>query len=165
MGGYFTSRAGDPFVIVRMKDDDDGAEPSSNSTAVVNLIRLHSLLQNASYSIKIEKLLKQFSERLLKVPITLPVMASALTSFTKGPVTFVLVQKDLKILPIRQHLLPTAASCIGVQLGNKEAIETLVKLLPHAKIALSKEITSDTIFMIRGQAPSVIVQDLEKLSL
>jgi uncharacterized protein YyaL (SSP411 family) len=39
-GGYFNSRADDPSVIVRLKEDYDGAEPAPNSVAATNLIRL-----------------------------------------------------------------------------------------------------------------------------
>jgi hypothetical protein len=39
-GGYFNSRADDPTVIVRLKEDYDGAEPAPNSVAAMNLIRL-----------------------------------------------------------------------------------------------------------------------------
>ena len=43
-GGYFNSRADDPLVIVRLKEDYDGAEPAPNSVAAMNLMRLDWLL-------------------------------------------------------------------------------------------------------------------------
>jgi uncharacterized protein YyaL (SSP411 family) len=39
-GGYFNSRADDASIIVRLKEDYDGAEPSPNSIAAMNLVRL-----------------------------------------------------------------------------------------------------------------------------
>jgi len=47
-GGYFNSRADDPTVIVRLKEDYDGAEPAPNSVAVSNLIRLDWMLGGGS---------------------------------------------------------------------------------------------------------------------
>ena len=43
-GGYFNSRADDPTVIVRLKEDYDGAEPAPNSVAAMNLLRLDWML-------------------------------------------------------------------------------------------------------------------------
>ena len=35
---------GDPSIVLRMKEDQDGAEPNSNSMSSLNLVRLHQLL-------------------------------------------------------------------------------------------------------------------------
>ena len=43
-GGYFNSRADDPNVIVRLKEDHDGAEPAANSIAALNLLRLDAMI-------------------------------------------------------------------------------------------------------------------------
>jgi hypothetical protein len=42
-GGYFNSAAGAADVVVRLKEDYDGAEPAASSTAAMNLFRLSSL--------------------------------------------------------------------------------------------------------------------------
>jgi len=39
-GGYFATRADAANILIRMKDDYDGAEPSANSVAAMNLLRL-----------------------------------------------------------------------------------------------------------------------------
>jgi len=39
-GGYFNTRTGDAAVILRLKEDYDGAEPAANSIAALNLLRL-----------------------------------------------------------------------------------------------------------------------------
>jgi uncharacterized protein YyaL (SSP411 family) len=43
-GGYFNSRVDDPTVIVRLKEDYDGAEPAASSVAAMNLLRLDWML-------------------------------------------------------------------------------------------------------------------------
>ncbi len=43
-GGCFNSRSDDPTVIVRLKEDYDGAEPAPNSVAALNLLRLDWML-------------------------------------------------------------------------------------------------------------------------
>ncbi|HUJ42814.1 MAG TPA: thioredoxin domain-containing protein [Opitutaceae bacterium] len=42
--GYFNSRAGDPSIIARLKEDYDGAEPAPVSVAVGNLLRLDAMI-------------------------------------------------------------------------------------------------------------------------
>ena len=39
-GGYFSSAAGDANLVLRLKDDYDGAEPTASSVAAMNLLRL-----------------------------------------------------------------------------------------------------------------------------
>ena len=56
----------------------DGAEPASNSVAALNLLRLSSFLDKPDYKERAMKVFEAFSERLTKIPMALPEMASAL---------------------------------------------------------------------------------------
>merc|ERR1719391_1426700 len=67
-GGYFASREGDPQIVLRLKDDHDGAEPSSNSISSLNLLRLYKLTNRSEYQNQAEKIFKLFSARLNQVP-------------------------------------------------------------------------------------------------
>ncbi|KAG8389442.1 hypothetical protein BUALT_Bualt02G0229900 [Buddleja alternifolia] len=51
-GGYFNTQGDDPSVLLRVKEDHDGAEPSGNSVSVINLVRLASLVSSGSDSYK-----------------------------------------------------------------------------------------------------------------
>lgn len=44
-GGYFNTPGEDPSVLLRVKEDHDGAEPSGNSVAAINLVRLASIFE------------------------------------------------------------------------------------------------------------------------
>ena len=43
-GGYFNTPGEDPSVLLRVKEDHDGAEPSGNSVSAINLLRLASVV-------------------------------------------------------------------------------------------------------------------------
>ena len=45
-GGYFGTAEGDPSILLRMKEEYDGAEPSGNSIAAANLLRLSAVLED-----------------------------------------------------------------------------------------------------------------------
>ena len=76
-GGYFTSREGDEQIVLRLKDDQDGAEPSSNSVSAMNLFRLGKILNSSSYTEQGEKIVKLYSERLEQLPHALPALVDA----------------------------------------------------------------------------------------
>jgi hypothetical protein len=45
-GGYFQTSGTDASVLLRLKEDYDGAEPAASSVAAINLMRLAALLPN-----------------------------------------------------------------------------------------------------------------------
>ncbi|CAH2106278.1 unnamed protein product [Euphydryas editha] len=118
-GGYFTCSTEDTTVVMRLKEDQDGAEPSGNSVSCHNLQRL------AAYSDKsvapeggeheremAKKLLIAFSKRLNDSPTALPEMMSALMFYNDSP-TQVLIAggsadpRTLELVrAVRSRLLP-----------------------------------------------------------
>lgn len=83
-GGYFTGPA-DSILLLRLKEDQDGAEPSANSISVSNLLRLSSLLERSEWRERAGAILTAFSERLVKVPMVVPRMVSALMLYHDSP--------------------------------------------------------------------------------
>ncbi len=79
----FFNSAQDASLIVRMKGDYDGAEPSANSIAAMNLIRLAELTENEEYRNKAKQLMEFFSDRLNKYPQGLVQMLCAWDQFQK----------------------------------------------------------------------------------
>ena len=47
--GFFTAPDTDKSIILRMKEDQDGAEPSGNSVSSLNLLKLGSYTENSEY--------------------------------------------------------------------------------------------------------------------
>jgi uncharacterized protein YyaL (SSP411 family) len=76
-GGFFASSQEDAMRLMRVKDDYDGAEPSGNSVALMNLLRLHRITGRADYEASARRLIAAFAERLLNVPYGMPQMLCA----------------------------------------------------------------------------------------
>src|SRR5206468_8887378 len=63
-GGWFSTTGRDPSVVVRMKEDYDGAEPTASSVSVLNLLVLSHLVSDARWGDRIERTLRLFGTRL-----------------------------------------------------------------------------------------------------
>ncbi|KAF9815368.1 hypothetical protein SFRURICE_011520 [Spodoptera frugiperda] len=118
-GGYYTCSMDDASVVLRLKEDQDGAEPSGNSVACHNLQRLAAYADKSAAPEGGDgeremamKLLKAFSKRLNDAPTSLPEMMSALMFYNDSP-TQVLIAggcsdpRTLELVRVvRSRLLP-----------------------------------------------------------
>ncbi|XP_061764847.1 spermatogenesis-associated protein 20 isoform X1 [Nerophis ophidion] len=77
-GGYFCSDPSDSAVLLQLKTDQDGAEPSANSVTASSLLRLSQYTGRQEWLQRSQQLLAAFSDRLTNVPIALPEMVRAL---------------------------------------------------------------------------------------
>jgi hypothetical protein len=76
-GGFFASAHVDTSKLMRIKDDYDGAEPSGNSVAFMNLLRLSRITGQGEFEISARNLLSVFQARLAAVPFGMPQMLAA----------------------------------------------------------------------------------------
>ena len=91
-GGWFSTTGQDPTVLLRMKEDYDGAEPTASSVSVMNLLVLSHLVSDAAWHDRIERTLKLFGTRLEQMGRGVPMMAAALSTYTAGPQQIVIVE-------------------------------------------------------------------------
>lgn len=84
-GGYFSTTGSDPSVLLRMKEDYDGAEPSPNSVSALNLVRLAQMTDRAEYRERAVKAFSAFSARLENAPSAMPQMLVALDFHLSKP--------------------------------------------------------------------------------
>ena len=71
-GGWFSTTGRDPTVLLRMKEDYDGAEPTASSVSVLNLLVLTHLVDDPDWPGRIERTLKLFGSRLEQVGRAVP---------------------------------------------------------------------------------------------
>jgi len=90
-GAFFSSAADDRSLVMRVKEDYDGAEPSGNSVAAMNLLRLAGFTNRAGFRESAEKTLAAFASRLAAAPSALPQMLAACEWLLGEPREIVLV--------------------------------------------------------------------------
>jgi uncharacterized protein YyaL (SSP411 family) len=91
-GGWFSTTGQDPSVLLRLKEEYDGAEPAASSVSVFNLLTLSHLGALAgSASSRIEQTFGLFAPRLTTMPRAVPMMAAALSSWHAGMSEVVIV--------------------------------------------------------------------------
>jgi len=77
-GAFFAASAGDASLVLRMKDDYDGAEPSGNSIALFNLLRLAHITGRGEYRDTADRTLRALSPQMSSQPVAVPQMLVAL---------------------------------------------------------------------------------------
>ncbi|KAI0777401.1 hypothetical protein BD413DRAFT_609765 [Trametes elegans] len=89
-GGYYAS-APDEHILIRMKDAQDGAEPSAVSITLSNLQRLAHFAEDrhAAYTEKAKSVLDSNGQLLSRVPHALASMVSAAMAASKGYMQFI----------------------------------------------------------------------------
>jgi uncharacterized protein YyaL (SSP411 family) len=111
-GGYFSTEAGAEDILFRMREDHDGAEPSANSIAAMNLVRLGSIFDREDFRSAASRLIGSFHAALERMPAALPQMLAALDAVMAQPVQIVLAgshnQSEMKAMlrVIRNRYLP-----------------------------------------------------------
>jgi uncharacterized protein YyaL (SSP411 family) len=113
-GGYFSSSGEDPSVLVRMKEDHDGAEPAPSSLAALNLLRLGRMSHDDALLVRAERTLRAFSGSWKQTPQAMPAMLSALIDRLQPPRQIVLAgaptdERFVALLAVvRERFLPGA---------------------------------------------------------
>ena len=92
-GGFWQSGAESSHLILRLKEDYDGAEPSGNSVVMIALQKLAAICDREDYEAIAQRCLKVFSERMDQLPQAVPLMLLAL-DFSLFPPHRVVIQGD-----------------------------------------------------------------------
>src|SRR5438132_3673359 len=111
-GGYFSTSGKDESVVLRMKDDNDSAEPAASSVAALNLLRLAQIRDKKQWEEHAEKTVNAFQPTLSRFPSAMPQMLVALDFSSSKPRQIVIAGKkdtpETKALlaEVHRHFLP-----------------------------------------------------------
>jgi hypothetical protein len=156
-GGFWQSPAGTNDLILRVKDDYDGAEPSGNSVATLALLKLAALTGREDFRQPAEATLQLAAHRLQTQPAAMALMLHALDFWLDEP-RRVVIAGDTDSTNF--HKLLHAAHAVyqpnKIVLGNTGAVE------PFAKTLAAK--TEATAYVCTGTACQPPTEDAAKLS-
>lgn len=140
-GGFWQSAAGSTDLILRVKDDYDGAEPSGNSVATLALLKLAAITDRKDFREPAEATLRSLATRLDKIPQAVPYLLQAL-DFSLDEPRRVVIAADPPSLRFgatsqqssKARALIHAAHSVyqpnKVVLGNAGSVEEFARMLP-----------------------------------
>jgi uncharacterized protein YyaL (SSP411 family) len=112
-GGWFTTTGEDPSVLLRLKEDYDGAEPSGASVTVRNLLTLAHLLGDAALRDRAGRALERYGPQIGRVARVMPLMLANVAQW-HGPASQIVIVSDAAEAAARlaevvaRHYLPWA---------------------------------------------------------
>jgi uncharacterized protein len=125
-GGWFSTTGADRSVLLRLKDDHDGAEPAAGSVAVLNLLTLSHLVPGHDGLARAERALARIGPRIATAPRAVPMMLCGLSAWHHGLAQVVLVGRAAgqEMLALRRDVaaryLPFAI-VVPVEPGPRQA--------------------------------------------
>ncbi len=93
VGGFFFTSADSENLLIREKQIYDGAIPSGNSVAMLNLVKLGRILSDPKLEEKADILMQNFASEVKRIPYAYTFLLSAL-DFFKGPSFEIVVVGD-----------------------------------------------------------------------
>jgi uncharacterized protein YyaL (SSP411 family) len=141
-GGWFNTTGADPSVILRMKEDYDGAEPSPSSISVLNLLMMAHLTNEAELFDRVERTLRMFGEQIGKVSRAVPMMMAALSTY-HGKIAQIVIVGPSSAESTRQLLREAASKydpfSVVVPVDPVDTQAELARLLPFISAMTMRE--------------------------
>jgi uncharacterized protein len=111
-GGYFTVTGRDTNILLRLREDNDSAEPAASSVAALNLARLAAIRNDAELLARAKKTINAFARQLAHFPSALPQMLVAFDFLESSPRQIVIAgdfdspEKKALLAEVHRHFLP-----------------------------------------------------------
>jgi uncharacterized protein YyaL (SSP411 family) len=125
-GGFFQSPAGASDLILRVKDDYDGAEPSGNSVATGVMLKLGKICERKDFTEAADKTLRLMAERLQMQPQAVPKLLLCLDFALDEPKRVVIAGPERNRLLLAAHQIYQPNKVI---LGVEGPVEPFAKTL------------------------------------
>ena len=140
-GGFYSTATGETRLVLRMKDEYDGAEPSGNSVSAMNLLRLAEITDRSSYREAAARTLRAFASHIRVAPIAVPQMLASLAYSTGRHWQIVLVgEKEAEdtramVREVHHRFLPDKTVLLVDSERSRETWRPTCRLLPPCTVS------------------------------
>lgn len=151
-GGYFDTSGNDPTILTRSKESYDGAEPSGNAIAILNLLRLSQMTDNRQWREMADQSLAYFGEQMLKTPQGLAQFLVALDFSLSKPKQIIIAGKaddantNTLLAEVHSRFIPNKIILLA---DDGTGQETLASYLPFI----------ENMHMLNGKATAYICEN------
>ena len=172
-GGYFTAASDSEKLIAREQPAFDGAVPSGNSVALLNLLRLHDATTDAVYSHRASQLLAAYQPALETSPTRLAVMLQGVDYMLDTPKQVILVAPETGpdasdlMARLRKIYLPNR---LLVSVREGEQLRANAELVPVVREKRARSgrptayVCEDRICSLPTSDPDVFAEQLRKVT-
>jgi uncharacterized protein YyaL (SSP411 family) len=146
-GGFFLTADDGEALLVREKPNYDGAEPSGNSVALMNLLRFAEFTTDERYRQMATALLRAFALQLTQAPASVPRMLSAVDFLLDKPKEIVIVKPRMAasaeslLAELRATFTPNRILSVVSQGSDLDRQQQLIPLLQF-KVAIGEKVTA-----------------------
>jgi uncharacterized protein YyaL (SSP411 family) len=163
-GGFFSTASGDSNLVLRMKDDYDGAEPSGNSIALLDLMRLAHLTDRMELRQASERTLRALEPKIAAQPVAIPQALVALDYWTAARREVVIAGSRESAQPLlralRERFLPNAVTLL---LDSQTTHNRIAQFFPAAS-AMRELNGRPAAYVCRNYACQLPTSDVSKFT-
>jgi len=161
--GWFSTTGDDPTVLLRLKEDYDGAEPAASSVSALNTLTMSHLIGDERMAERARRTIARYGARIGAAARSLPMMLCSLSAWHAGYSQIVVVGGDDSSRPLQievaRHYLPFA---IVIPLSSGGPGGTLSKLLPFTAAMPAAEAAAYVCRNFTCRQPATTVKQLEE---
>jgi uncharacterized protein YyaL (SSP411 family) len=138
-GGYFSGTGKDESILLRMKENNDSAEPAASSVSALNLLRLAQFRDEKCWRERAEKTIGAFSPQISHFPSGMPQMLVALDFSLSKPRQIVVAGKRgsketrALLLEVHRHFLPNKILLLADSGDGQKYLEEKLEALRAMK--------------------------------
>jgi uncharacterized protein YyaL (SSP411 family) len=138
-GGYFSGTGKDPSILLRMKEDNDSAEPAASSIAALNLLRLAQIRNDARFYERAQKTIDAFAPQIAHFPSAMPQMLVALDLTLSDPRQIVIAgdrdaaETRALVAEVHRHFIPNKIVVLADGADRQKYLEKKLEALRGMK--------------------------------